>query len=130
MNRPGPPRDTKCLTTIAAICAIFVLALAIAGCGSDDSSSGSDGTPGSTSSGAPADGKQIFADSGCGGCHTLAAAGSKGSSGPNLDELKPDSGDVSGQVRNGGGGMPSFDDDLSDAEIEAVSAFVADNAGQ
>jgi mono/diheme cytochrome c family protein len=34
-------------------------------------------------------GAQIFADNGCGGCHTLAAAGSGGVAGPNLDEILP-----------------------------------------
>jgi mono/diheme cytochrome c family protein len=31
-------------------------------------------------------GAQVFANNGCGGCHTLAAAGSGGVTGPNLDE--------------------------------------------
>jgi mono/diheme cytochrome c family protein len=35
-------------------------------------------------------GAQVFANNGCGGCHTLAAAGAGGTVGPNLDEaLKP-----------------------------------------
>jgi mono/diheme cytochrome c family protein len=32
-------------------------------------------------------GAQVFADNGCGGCHTLAAANSGGVTGPNLDEF-------------------------------------------
>jgi cytochrome c2 len=32
-------------------------------------------------------GAQVFADAGCGGCHTLAAAESGGVTGPNLDEV-------------------------------------------
>ena len=32
-------------------------------------------------------GAQVFADNGCGACHTLAAAGSTGTIGPNLDEV-------------------------------------------
>jgi cytochrome c oxidase subunit 2 len=36
-------------------------------------------------------GAQVFAANGCGGCHTLAAAGSTGAVGPNLDDaLAPD----------------------------------------
>lgn len=36
-------------------------------------------------------GAQIFTSAGCGACHTLAAAGSTGTTGPNLDEsLAPD----------------------------------------
>jgi cytochrome c oxidase subunit 2 len=33
-------------------------------------------------------GKQAFMDNGCGACHTLAAAGSNGTVGPDLDKLK------------------------------------------
>jgi mono/diheme cytochrome c family protein len=32
-------------------------------------------------------GAQVFASNGCGGCHTLAAAGTGGTVGPNLDEV-------------------------------------------
>jgi mono/diheme cytochrome c family protein len=48
------------------------------------------GVPGAappTVAGGP--GAQIFADNGCGGCHTLAAANAGGSLGPNLDEVLP-----------------------------------------
>lgn len=31
-------------------------------------------------------GKSVFADAGCGSCHTVAAAGSSAQVGPNLDE--------------------------------------------
>ena len=31
------------------------------------------------------DGAQVFTDAGCGGCHTLADAGSTGTTGPDLD---------------------------------------------
>ncbi len=34
-------------------------------------------------------GAQVFAGNGCGGCHTLAAAGSGGVTGPNFDEALP-----------------------------------------
>jgi mono/diheme cytochrome c family protein len=34
-------------------------------------------------------GAQVFADNGCGGCHTLAAAESGGVTGPDLDEVLP-----------------------------------------
>ncbi len=34
-------------------------------------------------------GAQVFANNGCGGCHTLAAAESGGTTGPNLDEVLP-----------------------------------------
>ena len=82
-----------------------------------------------TSTGGSADGKNVFT-SNCGGCHVLGAAGTTGTVGPNLDELKPDEATVEQQVRNGGGGMPAFQGRLSDAEIMAVAKYVAENAGK
>src|SRR5207248_3516824 len=35
-------------------------------------------------------GKQVFAQNGCGGCHTLAAAGASGKVGPDLDNVLRD----------------------------------------
>lgn len=73
--------------------------------------------------------KQVFAKN-CGSCHTLAAAGTSGSTGPNLDTLKPDAARVSKQVIAGGGAMPAFKGTLSDAQIAALAKYVADAAGQ
>jgi mono/diheme cytochrome c family protein len=69
-------------------------------------------------------GKSVFASAGCGGCHTLKAAGSTGNVGPNLDQLKPSLSATETQVENGGGGMPAFKDQLSDKQIADVSQFV------
>ena len=41
----------------------------------------------------------------------------------------PDKETVEEQVRNGGGAMPAFEGELSDAEIEAVATYVAESAG-
>jgi hypothetical protein len=70
----------------------------------------------------------VFASAGCGGCHTLKAAGSKGQVGPNLDELKPDQSTVERQVRSGGNGMPSFRAKLSTTQIAQVASFVSTSA--
>jgi mono/diheme cytochrome c family protein len=78
---------------------------------------------------AASSGEAIFLDAGCGGCHTLAAAGTSGGAGPNLDDLKPDVGTVETAVRSGTGSMPAFEGRLYDAEIEAVAEYVAGNAG-
>ena len=75
------------------------------------------------------DGKAIF-QSECASCHTLKAAGSSGTVGPNLDQLKPAQAIVQRQVTNGGAVMPAFKGTLSDAQIAAVAAFVAANAGK
>ncbi|MDX6423136.1 MAG: quinohemoprotein ethanol dehydrogenase [Gaiellaceae bacterium] len=82
-----------------------------------------------TSAGGSTNGEAVFT-SNCGGCHVLGAAGTTGTVGPNLDQLKPDEGTVEQQVRNGGGGMPAFQGRLSDAEIMAVAKYVAENAGK
>lgn len=113
------------------------VALTAAGCGGDDDNgdSGGGGAGGATSAqttgggaAAAADGKEIF-EANCASCHTLADANATGSFGPNLDETKPDAARVEAKVKSGGGGMPSFDGQLSDAEIAAVSAYVAESAG-
>lgn len=69
-------------------------------------------------------GKAVFASAGCGGCHTLEAAGSSGSVGPNLDEAKPDAALVVDRVTNGMGVMPSFKGQLSEKQIQDVAAYV------
>lgn len=74
-------------------------------------------------------GSQLWSQAGCGGCHTLAAAGSTGNAGPNLDQLLPSSAAVADQVASGGGGMPSFGASLSSAQIQALAAWVASVAG-
>jgi mono/diheme cytochrome c family protein len=74
--------------------------------------------------GNPAAGKAVFASAGCSGCHTLKAAGASGNVGPNLDELKPSEDTVEHQVEVGGGQMPAFKGQLSDAQIRNVAAFV------
>ena len=99
--------------------ALLLLVLLGAGCSDEKSSQGS--------SSASLPGASVFASAGCGGCHTLAAAGSKGTIGPNLDELRPDAQRVERQVRNGGVGMPSFAKKLSDVEISQVAEFVSES---
>jgi mono/diheme cytochrome c family protein len=85
---------------------------------------------GAAGGGAKPDGKQVFASAGCGGCHTLKDAGSTGNVGPNLDQLKPSKQRVAHQVEVGGGAMPAFKGKLSDAQIQAVAAYVAQVAGK
>jgi mono/diheme cytochrome c family protein len=79
---------------------------------------------GGAAEGDPAKGKEVFASAGCGGCHTLEAAGSSGNVGPNLDEAKPDFDLVIERVTNGKGAMPSFKDQLSEDDMKNVAAFV------
>ncbi len=73
-------------------------------------------------------GKQVFTAN-CAGCHTLSDAGASAQVGPNLDQVQPDESAVAAQVRSGGGGMPAFEGQLSDDEINAVAAYVSSVAG-
>jgi mono/diheme cytochrome c family protein len=81
-------------------------------------------TTATASQGDPTAGKAVFASAGCGGCHTLKAAGSTGTVGPNLDQLKPPLDRIVVQVDNGGGPMPAFKGQLTDKQIQDVAAFV------
>jgi outer membrane protein assembly factor BamB/mono/diheme cytochrome c family protein len=84
-----------------------------------------------TTAAVAASGAEIFAQN-CSSCHTLAAAGATGATGPNLDTLKDDVATVTRQVTNGGGAMPAFGKSnvLTAAQITAVSKYVAQVAGQ
>ncbi len=77
-----------------------------------------------TVQGDPTAGKQVFDSAGCSGCHTLKAAGASGNVGPNLDQKKPAYDKIVHQVEVGGGPMPAFKGQLSDAQIHDVAAFV------
>jgi len=75
--------------------------------------------PGNASNGAA-----VFASSGCGSCHTLAAAGTTGTAGPNLNQAKPALALIQFRVKNGGLDMPPFGGQLTDQQIADVAAYV------
>lgn len=77
----------------------------------------------------PEAGADVFAAAGCGSCHTLAAAGTTGTIGPDLDASTAGHEQVVEQVTNGGAGMPPFGDSLSEEEIRDVAAFVVEARG-
>jgi mono/diheme cytochrome c family protein len=77
-----------------------------------------------TVQGDPVAGKKVFETAGCTACHTLKAAGSTGTVGPNLDQLKPAEAVIVHQVEVGGGPMPAFKDQLTPKQIQDVAAFV------
>lgn len=91
----------------------------VAGVGGYTTASGNVGT----------NGKAIF-KANCSSCHTLAAAGTTGTVGPNLDQLKPAMAIVVRQVTNGGAVMPAFKGKLSTAQIQAVAKYVSSVAGK
>ncbi len=80
--------------------------------------------------GDPVAGKEVFLGAAaCGGCHTLADAGTSGQVGPNLDDAQPSADLVVERVTNGLGAMPSFSNTLSEQEIADVAAYVSSVAG-
>ena len=74
--------------------------------------------------GDPVAGKAVFASAGCTACHTLKAAGSTGTVGPNLDDRKPELSLILDRVHNGKGAMPPFKGNLTEQQIADVAAFV------
>jgi mono/diheme cytochrome c family protein len=68
---------------------IVFFGLLLAGCGGEETVQPTGpvvGTLPQAEKGDPAAGKKVFADAGCGGCHTFKAAGTSATVGPNLDE--------------------------------------------
>jgi len=80
-------------------------------------------------SGDVAAGRTVFAEAGCGSCHTLADTGATGTIGPNLDAVAPSAERVVERVTNGAGAMPAFRGRLTGRQIADVAAYVAATAG-
>lgn len=85
------------------------------------------GVPGLVSA---SDGRGIFNEAGCANCHTFAAAGARGTVGPNLDQGRPSRSTIVSAVTYGQGTMVSFGGTLSAAQIQAVADFVSQHAGK
>ncbi len=77
-------------------------------------------------------GKKLFtqlAVPSCALCHTLKDAGTNGAVGPVLDELQPDAQRVVTALKNGIGSMPSFKNNLSEVQIQALAKYVEKATG-
>lgn len=121
---------------VAVTCA-GALALALSGCG----------TGGYTDSGSQGAGKQLFVQA-CGGCHTLADAGTTGTIGPNLDDAFAQARDagmtsatftqvVAGQIRypienpvTSAPGMPGVDTTLPSCDDVEGDGFCVEDQDQ
>jgi mono/diheme cytochrome c family protein len=79
--------------------------------------------------GGGSDGKGLFKTN-CGSCHTLASAGTAGTTGPNLDQLKPPLARITKQITNGGASMPPFGGVLTKEQIALIAKFVAETEGK
>jgi len=129
--------------------AVFALlvsagALAVAGCGGDEVTATPETvvgevpteTSGGTNEKLPAleltgdtgAGESVWTTNGCGSCHTLAAAGSSGNVGPNLDDAKPSYELVVERVTLGQGGMPAFGEQLEPQQIADVAQYAVESS--
>jgi mono/diheme cytochrome c family protein len=87
-------------------------------------------------------GAQVFANNGCGGCHTLAAANSGGTTGPDLDEVLPGQKeseieesivDPEAKIAEGypAGVMPqNFKESISPEELKELVKYLSESAGK
>ena len=87
-------------------------------------------------------GAQVFANNGCGGCHTLAAANSGGTTGPDLDEVLPGQPeaeieesivDPNAKIAQGypENVMPqTFKETIQPEELKELVKFLSENAGK
>ena len=90
------------------------------------------------------DGKTLFTDAAqptaCGSCHTLADAGTTGTTGPDLDEVLPDLSEEQiresivepdAEVTSGfqPGLMPRYGDSLSEEQVDALVQYLMEVKG-
>jgi mono/diheme cytochrome c family protein len=124
--------EGRYLTT--TLCAVAAIVLGTLGCGDGNGSGDTSGETRPTETEASPEqplsaeeqrGRELFVDN-CGTCHTLEAAGTDGSIGPNLDEAQVDEQDVLETIAEGPGQMPS--NLVTGEDARAVAKFVA-NAG-
>jgi hypothetical protein len=143
--KDGKRSSTSIWMTIALIGIVLSVVLAagagfllghFTGGGGSSSASEETGGPGSTEPGA-----QVFIGPGCGNCHTFAAAGTTGTTGPNLNEyLAPDDNaeaieemivNPEAEIAEGysGGIMPTtYGQSLSEEELEQLTQFLVANS--
>lgn len=110
---------------------LAVASLAVVACGEEENggaaepstapaaSTSAEPTPAETTPAGDTDGAVIFAGQ-CAGCHNEDGSGGVGPDLRGEDDLA----EIEAKVRSGGGGMPGFEESLSDAEISAVAVHV------
>lgn len=130
-------------STLAFLGLVVALALGVAGCGGDGDEAPPQPKPPEQPAGGEqaAGGEQVFIEQGCGSCHVLAAAGTSGQTGPNLDEVLPGADeafirqsivDPNAEIEEGfqPGVMPDdFGEKLSGRQLDQLVAFLSESAG-
>jgi mono/diheme cytochrome c family protein len=118
---PGSHLRRRLAVPATALAVLAAAATALAACGGGSGGTSTAPTP------SLGHGGQLFVEK-CGSCHTLAAAGTDGRVGPNLDTLRPSKENVLTAIHNGPGVMPSGL--VQGADAQAVAKFVSENAGK
>ncbi len=116
IDYPTPPMPEELLGDSAADAVAAYVALVAADPKAKVADAGGGGAGGD-------DPKSIFTTN-CASCHVLADAGTNGTLGPNLDQSKPSFEKAFQQIKDGGGGMPPFGDQLTDEQIRALARYI------
>jgi cytochrome c oxidase subunit 1 len=110
------------VTTLLVMTGLGAMGWAIGNATADSEASGFAPEPALEAGAGP--GAEVYADSGCGNCHTLAVAGSDGTVGPNLDVAQPTDALAVDRITNGFGGMPAYEGTLTPQQIQDVADYV------
>ncbi|CDN41853.1 cytochrome c [Paenibacillus sp. P22] len=120
--------DSKKKWLLAAVLALFVLAAAACGGGSKNNGgtgNAGESTPAGNGGTTTAQAEEVYKyKSNCISCH---AADLGGGVGPNLQKIgaSESAENIRHQIENGGGGMPAYKGTLSDADITALTDWLA-----
>jgi mono/diheme cytochrome c family protein len=134
MSEQGGEQQLPSLWRVLAFPASLALSVLVLGFGllyalALDDGGGEAATPTETQPSSEPVGGVLFASQGCGGCHTLSAAGATGTVGPSLDASRLSQAEMEAVIANGRRAMPAFSDRLDEDEIAEVAAFVAASGG-
>ncbi len=124
------------IVVASLVCLLILGGASCGGGGGGEEEAGTEPTTTAAPGGGAENGKQIFVAQGCGGCHALSAAGTNGTTGPDLDEalegkdaafIRESIVDPDAQITEGfeAGLMPKdYGDKLSDQELSDLVAFL------
>ncbi len=128
------------IVVASLVCLLILGGASCGGGGGGEEEAGTEPTTTAAPGGGAENGKQIFVAQGCGGCHALSAAGTNGTTGPDLDEvlegldeasIRESIVDPDAQIAEGfeAGLMPKdYGDKLSDQELSDLVAFLLQSA--
>jgi mono/diheme cytochrome c family protein len=124
---PGRKMRRRHVSWFVVVLMLIGLSAVQVGCGGDDDEGTTEATTTETTEAGGGAGEKLFV-SGCAECHTLEAAGTTGTIGPDLDELAPHQKDeVLDVMAEGPDGMPPGI--YTGQQAEQVAEYVSAVAG-